>query len=169
MGKKLSGKRQCTLCKKLLPLTEFGSWVDKRDNRAYRTSRCKPCARKVTREWNAAHKDYMAQKTRVWREELRTIVYKHYGDKCICCGEDNVLFLTIDHINNDGYLIRPRSSPGASRKVKISGQWYKHIITIGFPDDLQLLCYNCNCGKQRNGGVCPHGNSRALSTTTLPG
>lgn len=23
-------------------------------------------------------------------------------------------------------------------------------------DRYQLLCFNCNCGRHRNGGVCPH-------------
>jgi hypothetical protein len=26
-----------------------------------------------------------------------------------------------------------------------------------FPNDvLRLLCFNCNCGRAKNGGICPH-------------
>jgi len=28
--------------------------------------------------------------------------YSHGSMRCNCCGESNVLFLTLDHINNDG-------------------------------------------------------------------
>jgi len=31
----------------------------------------------------------------------------------------------------------------------------------GFPDDLQLLCFNCNCGKAIH-GECPHERERQL-------
>ena len=24
------------------------------------------------------------------------------------------------------------------------------------PDTIQILCFNCNCGRARNGGICPH-------------
>lgn len=39
------------------------------------------------------------------QQRLRNEVIIHYGGdppKCACCGEDNIGFLTLDHINNDG-------------------------------------------------------------------
>lgn len=30
------------------------------------------------------------------------------------------------------------------------------IITAGFPPEYQIQCFNCNLGRARNGGVCPH-------------
>jgi hypothetical protein len=30
------------------------------------------------------------------------------------------------------------------------------IVRHDFPDDFQLLCANCNQGKKRGGGTCPH-------------
>ena len=78
-----------------------------------------------------------------------------YGGKCNCCGESNPLFLTIDHVNNDGYKHRGRND-GKYKIGSFSGHYYKTIIKAGFPDDLQLLCYNCNCGRARNKGICPH-------------
>jgi len=35
--------------------------------------------------------------------KLKTMVYNHYGWLCNCCGETTPKFLTIDHVNNDGY------------------------------------------------------------------
>lgn len=25
-----------------------------------------------------------------------------------------------------------------------------------YPEGFQLLCWNCNCGRAINGGICPH-------------
>lgn len=163
-------EKKCSLCKKTLSISEFGTFLEKRMGShkygkrrpnpnggvRYYNARCKKCARETTRNWNRANKEYMFLKSREWREGLKREVYKHYGDICNCCGESDHMFLTLDHINNDGYKERRRVEPGGVRGRKIAGQMYKHIIESGFPDDLQLLCYNCNCGKQRNFGVCPH-------------
>ena len=85
------------------------------------------------------------------RERLREEVFQHYGNKCVCCGEKNPLFLTLDHINNDG----------GEQKRKLGSQgkgvnFYGWARKVGYPEDLQLLCFNCNCGKGRNKGICPH-------------
>lgn len=37
-----------------------------------------------------------------------------------------------------------------------SGRFYEWIIRNNFPKDLQILCWNCNMGKNVNKGVCPH-------------
>jgi hypothetical protein len=74
-------------------------------------------------------------------------VLAHYGAYCACCGERNRLFLTIDHVNNDGFL---------HRKTVYSADLPRWLIDNNFPKGFQILCYNCNCGKNRNGGVCPH-------------
>lgn len=90
---------------------------------------------------------YERMKARILEKirEYRDLIYDHYGNKCSCCGESTKAFLTIDHINGDG---------GEDRKA--SGNMYKRIVEAGFPDTLRLLCFNCNCGRERNGGICPH-------------
>jgi len=78
---------------------------------------------------------------------------KHYGGKCECCGEDDILFLTLDHVNNDGADWRRKMGK------KFAGWgFYKWLVDNNFPEDqkLRVLCFNCNCGRERNGGVCPH-------------
>ncbi len=74
-------------------------------------------------------------------------VLSHYGGRCFCCGEQRVGFLTIDHINNDG------SRDYRKRKA---ARGYRWVIIAGFPVDLRVACYNCNCGRYYNGGICPH-------------
>lgn len=84
----------------------------------------------------------------------RAEVFKHYGDKCQCCDEAEPMFLTLDHKNGGGrHDARFKSSSGTRLTA---AQFYNKVIKLGFPDDLQLLCFNCNCGKHRNGGSCPH-------------
>jgi hypothetical protein len=90
-----------------------------------------------------------ATRLKDYRLKQRTIVYRHYGNKCACCGEDNIKFLSIDHVNNDGH--NERKSRGGS-----SDQIIRRIILNNFPDTYQVLCFNCNLGKSRNGGICPH-------------
>jgi hypothetical protein len=75
--------------------------------------------------------------------------YEILGNKCACCGEDNFLFLTIDHVNNDGYKDK-------KRRRNLTYLMYIEIIRNTFPGKYQILCWNCNCAKRTNKGICPH-------------
>jgi hypothetical protein len=76
-------------------------------------------------------------------------VIEKYGGKCFCCGESEVLFLTIDHKNNDGFIERKNNN--------ISNMsFYLRLRKEEIREDLQILCWNCNLGKSVNNGVCPH-------------
>lgn len=81
--------------------------------------------------------------------KLRETVFSHYGNSCACCGETEPAFLTIDHILNDGKLDRGNSERGGHGL-------YRKIIREEFPNTYQILCWNCNCGKHKNNGICPH-------------
>jgi len=87
-----------------------------------------------------------------WRRKLYDEVLAHYGNKCVCCGESNKAFLTLDHINNDGAAHR--------RQLKTKGgyRFYRLMKTQGYPPILQVMCYNCNNAK-RIYGICPHQQS----------
>lgn len=80
--------------------------------------------------------------------EIKKQVIDYYGGKCKCCNENNIGFLTIDHINNDGGKHREMIGNGTA--------FYYWIIKNNYPKDLQILCFNCNCGRNVNGGICPH-------------
>ncbi len=71
-----------------------------------------------------------------------------YGGVCKCCGECEPAFLTFDHVHRDGAAHR--------RQLPYTGG---HAIVFwakknGYPNTLQLLCYNCNNAKAH--GPCPH-------------
>ena len=81
-------------------------------------------------------------------QKLKREVIAAYGGKCQCCGETEPAFLTIDHVNDDG---------ASHRKAIGRARVYHWLKKHGYPKDgFQLLCFNCNCGRRVNGGVCPH-------------
>ena len=96
------------------------------------TTRCDKCAAKARVRSNRR------------RAKLRKIVFDHYGNKCCECGETIAPFLTLDHANNDGNVHRTKLG---NRVAGVA--LYNEIISSGFPDRFQILCFNCNCGKQR--------------------
>jgi len=62
-----------------------------------------------------------------------------YGGSCNGCGENHPLFLTLDHMNNNGCF-----------DVKGAG-FYQQLKELGYPGkniQLQLLCHNCNAKKE---------------------
>lgn len=85
-----------------------------------------------------------------WNAQIKQKIVRYYGNKCVCCGERNIKFLTIDHKNNDGHLYRKLGTH------KTGSNFYMWIVRNNYPETLQLLCYNCNCGRSRNKGICPH-------------
>ena len=85
-----------------------------------------------------------------YRQNKRLEILEHYGKICKCCGETQLEFLTIDHINNDGAQHRRDLGKGAS-----SYNVWLDIIRNGFPPDFQILCMNCNWAKGKY-GKCPH-------------
>ena len=79
---------------------------------------------------------------------LRNKIFDHYGYKCSCCEENRYEFLSIDHINGGG----------AKFREKIRGiMYYKWIIDNNYPDNLRILCHNCNMAIGMY-GYCPHNN-----------
>lgn len=82
---------------------------------------------------------------RYWKK-LRLEVINAYGGKCVCCGETEERFLTLEHTWHDGAEHRK-----AGKKV------YQDLRGKGFPQDkgLTIMCWNCNMAT-RYGEPCPH-------------
>ena len=89
------------------------------------------------------------------RQRTKEKVINHYGKICACCGESNIVFLTISHPNKDG----------AEHRNKITGDnrrggygFYAKLVRDNFitPYKIIVECYNCNCGARSNNGICPH-------------
>jgi hypothetical protein len=106
-----------------------------------------------TRAYRRANPAKVLEYNARWRRKffggLRLEMIAAYGGGCSCCGETGVLFLDLDHIHNDGKSDRENHGNGQRLLV-----WLKKN---GWPRDrYQVLCSNCNQGKARNRGVCPH-------------
>lgn len=87
------------------------------------------------------------RKKREKGKTYRTQFLEMYGNKCNCCGEMVIEFLTLDHINGQ---------KGIKRSKKEGGMYaYKTAIVNYRPDLYQILCWNCNCAKGHY-GICPH-------------
>ncbi len=108
--------------------------------------------RKAANKYRKNHPEYK-EYNRIRNRKIKLEVLTHYGGnppKCACCGEIIYEFLTIDHINNDGREHR--------KQIKMVGgtKFYRWLKRNNFPEGFQVLCFNCNCGKEINKGVCPH-------------
>lgn len=87
-------------------------------------------------------------------QKLKTEVLTHYGKgklACVCCGEDIITFLTLDHING-----RDADDRGWNKNKRVGRILWSFVKREGFPEGYQTLCWNCNSGRQINNGVCPH-------------
>lgn len=87
------------------------------------------------------------------RARVRAKVFEAYGNKCVCCGESEPTFLTLDHINNDGGEFRKRE---LGKRTMAGYHTYKWLLRNGCPKTVQVMCMNCQHGKLMNKGVCPH-------------
>ena len=125
----------------------------RQSNRKHREKRfieglCRHCRRprlsdkSVCQHHASRHKVYRVERY----QKAKDSVFAHYGESCACCGERESVFLTIDHITG-----------GGTKHVKsLAKNFYDWLVVNGFPSGFQTLCYNCNVGKYRNGGTCPH-------------
>jgi len=121
-------------------------------------------AREHSREWRnrklttAAPEEEMRirqqerDKTKRNQDRVRNAVFAAYGGfVCACCGETEPKFLSIDHIHNNGGQERRSGLYGNSGTA-----FYLWLRKNAFPSGYQVLCMNCQVGKHRNNGVCPH-------------
>jgi hypothetical protein len=99
-----------------------------------------------------AHREEIYNKHKAERDKVRLEILAAYGGKCTCCGETDQRFLVIDHINGGGNKQRH------SLNLRGAG-YYSWMKRNNYPQDLQVLCHNCNCAKAFY-GECPHETER---------
>lgn len=102
----------------------------------------------LRRVWYAANRDKAIQSVRENYSKCREKIIAAYRSICACCGEHEPMFLELDHINGGGAK--------DYREAKSPLTLYRRVVKEGFPDHFRLLCSNCNRGRHRNGGICPH-------------
>jgi hypothetical protein len=137
----------CPKCKLSKPEEEFG--LDRKRNNG-RYLWCLECTRAYGRATYAKHKEKRRTSKKLYHKAVKAAVFTAYGKVCQCCGETEELFLDIDHMDNDGAEHRKKYN------LNCGTQFYMWLIKNKFPANFQTLCCNCNRGKFRNGGICPH-------------
>lgn len=140
--------KTCIKCGETKPL---GMFVKQRLSRLGRCNTCKKCGsaynmRKYyelpVEQRKKSPLIYQKQKVDGWKQ-----IFEHYGSSCACCGESEPKFLTVDHINPVGS--KTRHATGQARM-------FRWLRLHGWPKGFRILCSNCNSGRYRNGGICPH-------------
>jgi hypothetical protein len=151
-------KKLCPDCKITKEVCEFYKWSYGKDGlQIY----CKICIKKRNsanyyrnakyyKEWFANH--YKKNKVRHYQQQrqyvakVRLEILMAYGGKCVCCGFDDLDFLTIDHIGGRKVTPKMTSNP--------TGEYLK-IKAMRYPKDkYRCLCHNCNMAGRY--GKCPH-------------
>lgn len=174
--------------------------IEKAPQEYYKNSRhCKSCHNEMQKRWQERniekHREYQREYAKRWKDRnpekhkanrasqaerakwSAIMIYSNGMGECACCGEDNIRFLTLDHINGNGaehrreILAEIRNSGDTGRGDMSGTRFYQWLKAEGFPDcGLQVLCFNCNCGKAYNKGVCPHldvGSLNNMETSPL--
>ena len=90
-------------------------------------------------------------------KKLRLAFIREYGGRCQCecgCQESTPECLTCDHIFNDGAQ-EFREWFGEGRRS--TNRQMRRLKILGWPKGRhRVLCYNCNCGRQRTADKrCP--------------
>lgn len=105
-----------------------------------------------SRLYYKTNRDMLVIKQRKYNNKMKIQIYNHYSNfniKCNCCGESMIEFLSIDHINNDGFEHRKTVGNGTAL--------YKWLISNNYPLGFQILCHNCNFAKGKDKDhICPH-------------
>lgn len=142
------------ICKKCGE-TKNESEFYRRDNRWLMGS-CKVCtfaqirAARIKRMANPTLRDKSNASGRERARRIKLAVLAVYGNACACCGETEITFLSIDHVDNNGAAHRRDTGVSSGHK------FYRWLIRNEFPEGFQTLCMNCQFGKAQNKGVCPH-------------
>jgi hypothetical protein len=113
--------------------------------------------RKYRNRYILSHGEQIKERIKISHQNLKFSVLAIYSEgqpECSCCGETEISFLSIDHINNDGADHRRKF---ARKYCTFRGyQFYLWLRKYGFPEGFQVLCMNCQFGKKHNAGICPH-------------
>lgn len=104
----------------------------------------------MMKKWSTKNQDKMKSYAKKYRDKNRMECFIFYGGlkpKCACCGELEIKFLCLDHIDGGGNEHRKKIGRGSTM--------YLWIKKNNFPSIFQILCHNCNLAKGFY-GRCPH-------------
>lgn len=113
------------------------------------------CGDAYRNKYRTNNRDRFREMCRYSKWKLKNDTIQAYGGCCVCCGETDLRFLTIDHIN------------GRGSDKRMGEKLYIALKRQGFPkDNIQVLCWNCNSTKGLY-GTCPHKEVSLVELVTL--
>ena len=118
--------------------------------RAANLEQARANARESVRRWREANPDIARQMASELRQQLRVVIFDHYGHICACPGCGATKDLTVDHINGQGEAHRAELFNG---RQQAGWHFYAWLVEQGFPEGFQVLCRPCNASK-RSGERC---------------
>lgn len=137
--------KKCSKCKEEKDMSCFNKTCRSHDGH---DCYCRDCRKAINKEWQEKNVDKYRDSIKKSRTKLRIDTINAYGGKCSCCGEANIEFLTIDHVNGDGREHRAEST--CAQHV------YYDLKKRGYPQEgYRCLCMNCNWSIGI-WGYCPH-------------
>lgn len=145
------GRKYCAEC-----LIRHAAKTKRRAHARVANGICRECGKNQISEKSKGYCDGCLLGRRLFWQRLKMDAFMAYGGpKCVCCGVSEPMFLNIDHVNRNGAAhIR---EIGKSAGFRIYGWLKRHRYPAGF----QVLCFNCNCAREFNGGICPHQQQQA--------
>lgn len=137
--------KTCKDCGQTKPLSEFGKKATCRDGH---DTLCRPCKNAALKAWRAANREHRNAWHVQNRRKRKAVVMERLGGRCVCCGETELVFLTIDHVEGGGT---------AERRTRKEAYTWERVKKEGYPEGrYQVLCWNCNAAKHFDPLGCPH-------------
>lgn len=141
----LEDKVVCQKCSDKRKIVSFN-----RHRRRLKEGECAVCGKTHDRKKTLCKEcsDARIEEMRHKRKEIKIFIVNYFGNKCKECGEIDIRCLSLDHVNNDGYLDK-KSSKG---NRQVTPTWYAKLYKLiknnkPLPRELQLLCFNCHAKK----------------------
>lgn len=147
------------LCMPHRDKAKHAAYVKERRRKMLEAGLCHACSSPLAEGHKLCQRclDKSNRRSRDASNAARDELYERYGGNvCACCGESERMFLSLDHVNNDGAAHRRSMSKDAENTFPNYAALRNDLRRRGWPPVLQVLCHNCNIGKARNGGTCPH-------------
>ena len=127
-----NGKSECYICKRSYSKSYYNLNKEKESARG--------------RLYYNRNKERISHRQKKWFRKLKIDVLTAYGSYCLCCGEQEPVFLTIEHPNKDGSKER--------KEIGLGTTFYCYLRRENYPSGYEVLCYNCNRATYL--GICPH-------------
>lgn len=100
---------------------------------------CKACVKTQNDERYQRHKATYLKSQGEVRQKIKLEVFNYYGNKCDICHDVDLSNLSLDHVDGGGRRHR-KEVCGTD-----SGTTFYKWVNKNKPNNIRLLCYNCNC------------------------